>query len=176
MLNLIPGKGRADGAITPSDLVNVVDVDTESDGGFLQDVQVADVDGPIKKARGDRTQDIEAFFSLPYLKNDKKYRDCDACLYVLHFSFFFIYSQYSSKLQKKPVPFVNEATTLWRHQQVIHLVEYRKWTADNGFTSMLPEDAKRCREVAREASASGKSELSRQVSLDMHLVAKEQVI
>lgn len=39
---------------------------------------------------------------------------------------------------------------------------------------MLPEDTKRRRELARESS--GKSELSRQCSLDTHLVAKEPVI
>ncbi|KAG8220530.1 hypothetical protein J3R82DRAFT_3238, partial [Butyriboletus roseoflavus] len=122
------------------------------------------------------TQDIKASFSSPYLKNNKKHRDCNACSYVLHFHFLFIYSEYSSKLQKKPVSFVNEATTLQHHQQAIHSVKYRKWAADNGFISMLPEDAKLRREIAHEVSASGKSELSRQALLDTHLVVKKQVI
>ena len=43
--------------------------------GLLKDVEVIELDAPMRKPRADRTQDIEAFFSAPYLglKNNKKY-------------------------------------------------------------------------------------------------------
>jgi hypothetical protein len=49
-------------------------------------------------------------------------------------------------------------------------MEYRKWAADNNFESMLPEDAKRHREAALMST------VSKQASLDGHLVPKEQVV
>ena len=80
--------GKACAVTPPASLpqpTDIADADTGSDSGLLPDVQVTDVDGPTKKAQGDHTQDIDTFFSPPYLKNDKKYRDCNACSYVSHF-------------------------------------------------------------------------------------------
>ena len=69
-----------------------------------------------------------------------------ACMFhVLGFLLFFFGSGFhhfhTSKLQKKAVAIINKATTLRRHQQANHPVEYWKWVADNSFLSMLPKDA-----------------------------------
>ncbi|KAI9462704.1 hypothetical protein HD554DRAFT_1985789, partial [Boletus coccyginus] len=64
---------------------------------------------------------------------------------------------------------------LCRHQQANHPVEYCKWAAENNFDSMLPEDTKWHCDLAHKQAAST-SAISRQPSLDGHLVLKEPVI
>lgn len=82
-----------------------------------------------------------------------------------------------SKLHKKCIALINKATTLHHHQQANHPVDYHKWAADNNFESMLLEDAKQWHEVACEqAAASSTSSLSRQPSLDGHLMCKEPIV
>ena len=56
---------------------------------------------------------------------------CSYCLSIL------LTKQTWRKLHKKVVAIINEATTLCRHQQANHPMEYRKWAADNNFESML---------------------------------------
>jgi hypothetical protein len=53
---------------------NSVDAD-----GFLEDIDVMDINEPSKPRREERSRDIDALFSAPYLKDRKKYRDCHAC-------------------------------------------------------------------------------------------------
>ncbi|KAF8548755.1 hypothetical protein OG21DRAFT_1381588, partial [Imleria badia] len=68
--------------------------------------------------------------------------------------------------------------TLRRHQQAAHEEIYRKWATDNGFTSMLPVDTK-CHqdEEARQHDATSSSaSISRQSSLDGHLVPVGTII
>ncbi|KAH0825728.1 hypothetical protein J3R83DRAFT_9932 [Lanmaoa asiatica] len=138
------------------------DLTTGSDG-LLKDVQIIDVNKPAKKGRAECTQDIDAHFSAPYLNLDnKKVRDCNAC----------------SKQLKKRVVIVDQTTTLRRHQQAAHEETYRKWAAENGFTSMLPMDTKCRREEEarqRDTTSSGTS-ISRQPSLDSHLVPAGAII
>ncbi|KAG6372380.1 hypothetical protein JVT61DRAFT_7835 [Boletus reticuloceps] len=122
--------------------------------GLLKDITVVDVDepGPVKKSRADRSQDIDTFFSPSFIKDGKKYRNCTPC----------------TKLQKRPVSFVNEATTLQWHQQATHKADYLKWAAANNFPSMLPQDTKQ----QRDAVTASKQP---QTSLDSHLVSKPQL-
>ena len=47
--------------------------------GILEDIDVMDIDEPSKPRREQRSRDIDALFSAPYLKDNKKYRDCHAC-------------------------------------------------------------------------------------------------
>jgi hypothetical protein len=47
--------------------------------GFLEDVQVLDIDEPSKPHREQRSRDIDALFSAPYAKDGKKVRDCNMC-------------------------------------------------------------------------------------------------
>lgn len=110
-------------------LPNADSVDAE---GFLTDIEVMGIDEPSKPRREQRSHDIDALFSVPYLKDGKKYRDCHAC----------------SKSHKCQVPFMNEVTTLRRHQEAAHRGAYLKWAKNNNFVSMLPKDAKRRREDA----------------------------
>lgn len=55
---------------------------TRSDG-LLKDIQVIDVNELARREQAEHTQEIEALFSAPYPKDDKKYRDCNICRYVL---------------------------------------------------------------------------------------------
>ncbi|KAI6043561.1 hypothetical protein EDC04DRAFT_2890709 [Pisolithus marmoratus] len=52
------------------------------------------------------------------------------------------------KVQKKLVPFVNEATTLHHHLQAYHKADYLQWAVANKFASMLPWDTKCCHKDA----------------------------
>lgn len=52
--------------------------ETGSDG-LLKDIELIDIDEPTKPTRRSRSLDIEHFFSAPYEKNGKKYRDCNLC-------------------------------------------------------------------------------------------------
>jgi hypothetical protein len=92
-----------------------------------------------------------------------------------------------SKSHKCPISFVNEVTTLRRHQESAHRVsfslsfnvifiqlylegDYLKWAKNNNFVSMLPKDAKRRREEAAT---------DQQSSINSHLkprVPNERVI
>jgi hypothetical protein len=47
--------------------------------GFLTDIEVTGINKPSKPRREQRNRDIDALFSVPYLKDGKKYRDCHAC-------------------------------------------------------------------------------------------------
>ncbi|OJA08859.1 hypothetical protein AZE42_01727, partial [Rhizopogon vesiculosus] len=99
---------------------------------FLQDIEVMDINESSKPRREQHSRDIDALFSAPYLKDGKKYRDCHAC----------------SKSHKCAVSFVNEVTTLRRHQEAAHRGDYLEWAKNNDFISMLPRDAKQRREQA----------------------------
>ncbi|KAG1884165.1 hypothetical protein F4604DRAFT_1677299 [Suillus subluteus] len=57
-------------------LPNADSVDAE---GFLTDIEVMDVDEPLKPQREQCSRDIDTLFSAPYLKDSKKFRDCHAC-------------------------------------------------------------------------------------------------
>ncbi|KAG9317920.1 hypothetical protein JVU11DRAFT_2152 [Chiua virens] len=45
---------------------------TTGSDGLLKDIQVIEVDEPAKKGWAERTQDIDAHFSAPYLNSDNK--------------------------------------------------------------------------------------------------------
>ncbi|OJA10009.1 hypothetical protein AZE42_13011, partial [Rhizopogon vesiculosus] len=111
---------------------HVANADLVDADGFLQDIEVMDINKSSKLRREQRSRDIDALFSAPYLKDGKKYRDCHAC----------------SKSHKCAVSFVNEVTTLRRHQEAAHRGDYLKWAKNNDFISMLPKDAKQRREQA----------------------------
>ncbi|KAG6375121.1 hypothetical protein JVT61DRAFT_3318 [Boletus reticuloceps] len=66
--------------------------------GLLKDIALVDPDEPrpVKKSHVDRSQDIDHFFSAPFLKDGKKYRNCNSC----------------SHMQKRLISFINEAMTL----------------------------------------------------------------
>ena len=52
--------------------------------GILKDIEVLEIDEPIKVSCEARSRDINALFSPPYsTKDGKKVRDCSACTYVL---------------------------------------------------------------------------------------------
>ncbi|KAI6005576.1 hypothetical protein EDD15DRAFT_2119247, partial [Pisolithus albus] len=51
--------------------------------------------------------------------------------------------------------------------------EYLKWSAANGFASMLPHDTKQRR---KDATSSAQSVLGRQSSLEGHLVERDAVV
>ena len=154
---------------------------TTGSDGLLKDIQVIDVDEPTKRGRAERTQDIDAHFSAPYLNSDnKKVRDCNTCRCVtfsLHYQTF-INRLCTSKQLKKRVAIVDQTTTLRRHQQAAHEEMYRKWAADNGFTSMLPVDTKRRRdeEARQRDTTSSSASISRQPSLDSHLVPAGTIV
>ena len=80
---LLLGKGQPSAPTVPVPIGPLGDV--IGPDGLLKDIEVIELDAPIRKPRADRTQDIKAFFSAPYLKNDKKYRDCHACIYLFLF-------------------------------------------------------------------------------------------
>lgn len=62
---------------------HVPNVDSVDADGFLRDIEVMDIDESSKPRREQRSRDIDALFSAPYLKDGKKYRDCLACRYVV---------------------------------------------------------------------------------------------
>ncbi|KAI6032394.1 hypothetical protein EDC04DRAFT_2605211 [Pisolithus marmoratus] len=103
---------------------------------------------PVKKTHANCTQDIDAFFSPVYDKGKKTYRNCNHCI----------------KVQKKSVPFINEATTLHYHLQAYHKADYLQWAVANKFASMLPWDMKCCHKDAL---------LHMQSNLDSHLAPRE---
>ncbi|KAG6373593.1 hypothetical protein JVT61DRAFT_6242 [Boletus reticuloceps] len=49
--------------------------------GLLKDIALIDPDEPrpVKKSLVDRSHDIDHFFSTPFLKDRKKYRNCNSC-------------------------------------------------------------------------------------------------
>ena len=53
--------------------------ETSSDG-LLRDIELIDLDEPIKPTRRSCSLDIDHFFSASYEKNGKKYRDCLTCM------------------------------------------------------------------------------------------------
>ncbi|KAG2030879.1 hypothetical protein BDR03DRAFT_986775 [Suillus americanus] len=108
--------------------VPLPNADSVNAEGFLTDIKVVGIDKPSKPRQEQRSRNIDALFSVPYLKDSKKYRDCHAC----------------SKSHKCQVPFVNEVTTLRQHQEAAHQGAYLKWAKNNNFVLMLPNDAKRC--------------------------------
>ncbi|KAG9312540.1 hypothetical protein JVU11DRAFT_6935 [Chiua virens] len=75
---------------------------------LLKDIELIDVDQPIKPTRRDRSLDINQFFSAPYETDGKKHRDCLIC----------------SKLHKKSVHIINEVTTLRCHMEACHRVRF----------------------------------------------------
>ncbi|KAG1798855.1 uncharacterized protein HD556DRAFT_1439910 [Suillus plorans] len=54
--------------------VDVIDAE-----GFLEDIEVLDIDELVKPRREQCSCDIDVLFSASYLKDGKRYRDCDAC-------------------------------------------------------------------------------------------------
>ncbi|KAI5997457.1 hypothetical protein EDD15DRAFT_2162769 [Pisolithus albus] len=74
-----------------------------------------------------------------------------------------------SKSSKRPVPLVNETSTLRRHMQATHKAKYCEWAVANGFTSMLPNDMKR-----RHTEAM--SSVDTQPTLGGYMVEKGQVV
>jgi len=67
-----------------------------------------------------------SFFTPAYTSaNGKKMRTCKICSKASH-----------------PASLVAEISTLRRHLESYHKAEYLQWAEANGFTSMLPKDAK----------------------------------
>ncbi|KAN0094364.1 Ribonuclease H-like domain containing protein [Tylopilus felleus] len=88
-------------------------------------------------------KDVDFFAPTYSDENGKKMRTCKKCSKASH-----------------PVSLVAEITTLRRHLESHHKAEYLQWAEGNGFTSMLPKDAKQ-----RTQKQSG----SKQGRLDGHL-------
>ena len=49
------------------------------DNGFLKDIDVMDINAPVKPRRENRSRDIDHFFSEVYTSGDKRFRDCKKC-------------------------------------------------------------------------------------------------
>lgn len=45
----------------------------------LQDIEVIDLEMPVKTRQESCSHDVEFFFSDPYFVNGKKYRNCELC-------------------------------------------------------------------------------------------------
>ena len=62
-------------------------INEEGPDGLLKDIDVIDIDEPIKASCESRSRDIDVFFSVPYPRDGKKVRDCNACTYIVYFLF-----------------------------------------------------------------------------------------
>ena len=68
LICLLLGKGRASAptAAPVQVLAGPSDPDETGPDCLLKDVEVIELDAPMRKPHADHTQDIEAFFSAPY--------------------------------------------------------------------------------------------------------------
>ncbi|KAH0837807.1 hypothetical protein J3R83DRAFT_6008 [Lanmaoa asiatica] len=141
-----PSGAQTTVAPTSTLLQDVVDGD-----GILKDIDVLSIDEA--PARENRTRDLDEFFALVYLENDKKMRKCKKC-----------------SMCTQGVALVSDVTTLQRHLEQYHRADYLRWAEANGFTSMLPKD---CKERKDRALSTQK-----QCQLDPHLhpVAAKEII
>ena len=72
---------------TPS-LAN--EIEETGPDGILKDIEVVDINEPIKVSCEACSRDVNGLFSAPYIKDGKKVQDCDACTYVLPFLLYIV--------------------------------------------------------------------------------------